>query len=171
MSPVIETRRLRLRVPTLADAGAIAEGVGAYSVARYLTVVPHPYEPRMAAEWIATLPSEPTPDRAAFLVELAGRGVIGCVTIMDKLGFWIAQPFWGQGFVTEAAGALVHWHFAGSDEPVRCGAHWDNKASLAVQKKLGFTEIGRTLRFVISQNRHIEHIDTRLTRPAYEARR
>ena len=170
MSPVIETSRLILRQPAAEDVASIVAGVGSYSVAHYLTVVPHPYDAAMATDWLATLPATPTPGNVAFAIELPGKGMIGCVTLIDKLGYWIAQPFWGQGFVTEAAAALLHWHFAGvGDRTVRSGAHRDNRASLAVQKKLGFSETSREMQFVVSQQREIEHIWTHLTYAAFKA--
>jgi RimJ/RimL family protein N-acetyltransferase len=55
------------------------------------------------------------------------------------LGFRLAQPYWGQGFATEAA---LAWARAGFDEfhVDRLGAfvHPENVASIRVLEKLGF---------------------------------
>jgi RimJ/RimL family protein N-acetyltransferase len=170
MSAVIETRRLVLRQPTHDDVPSIVHWIGDYAVARYLTQVPHPYVPAMAEEWLATLPAEPSPRNATFAVVLPGKGVIGVVSLDSMLGYWIAQPFWGQGFVTEAAAALLHWHFDNCDVvSANCGAHFDNKASLAVQRNLGFAETHREMKFAVAQNRDVEHIWTSVTRDAFKA--
>lgn len=168
----IETARLVLRPPTKRDAPVITEALGNYGVAQFLTPVQHPYTLSLAHQWLRTMPAAPVPGDATFMVELAGKGPIGCVALNKELGFWIAQPFWGQGFVTEAARALLGWHFAHSDAAsVPCSAHYNNRASLAVQKKLGFTRTGISQRFSAAQNRLVEHIETTLTRGAFEARK
>jgi hypothetical protein len=44
-----------------------------------------------------------------------------------------------------------------------------NAASASVQHKLGFVESGhREMRFVRSQQREVEHVDTSLTRAQFE---
>ena len=39
-----------------------------------------------------------------------------------------------------------------------------NRASLTVQKKLGFTETGRSFRLCLARKLEVSHIDTELTR-------
>ena len=36
---------------------------------------------------------------------------MGVVGITGHLGYWLGKPFWGQGYMTEAAGALVDAYF------------------------------------------------------------
>ena len=45
-----------------------------------------------------------------------------------------------------------------------------NAASLAVQKKLGFIETGRSRLHCLARAADLEHIDTELTRSAWTAR-
>jgi RimJ/RimL family protein N-acetyltransferase len=92
------------------------------------------------------------------------------VTLANELGFWLAQPYWGHGYMTEAALALLAWHFAKtSADAVRSSAHVGNERSLAVQRKLGFVERGTSIRHVRPLNREIEHVETVLTRDAFAA--
>lgn len=67
--------------------------------------------------------------------------------------------------MTEASEALLDWHFAARpDDLVPSGAQVGNAASLNVQNKLGFVDTGTTrMRFVRSQNREIEHVETTLS--------
>lgn len=57
-----------------------------------------------------------------------------------ELGYWIGKPFWGRGYVPEAAEALLKRAF---DElgmrTVWCGYYDGNHKSARVQEKLGFT--------------------------------
>ena len=58
---------------------------------------------------------------------------------------------------------------AGDRGAIASGAHVGNERSLAVQRKLGFVEVGRRLRFVQALDRDIEHIETELTRDRFTA--
>ena len=170
MTP-IRTERLILREPTLDDAPCYALGIGEYEVARFLTPVPYPYSLAMAVDWLRQA-RPATPERAMLIIDLPGKGVIGCVSLLDELGFWIARPHWNCGYVTEAATALLDWHFAGSDrDAVISSAHHNNVASLAVQKKLGFLPTGREMRFSQTLQHNVEHLVTSLTRRDWLGRR
>lgn len=166
----LRTRRLLLREARLDDAPSYALGVGEYEVARFLTPLPWPYTLAMAIDWLRQArPS--TPERSMFVIELPGRGLIGCVSLLGELGYWIARPHWNRGYATEAATALLDWHFAGTDAQfVPCSAHHDNAASLAVQKKLGFAPVGHEMRFSQALQHNVAHILTRLSRADWSAR-
>ena len=62
------------------------------------------------------------------------------------LGYCLDEPAWGQGFATEAAGALLQWAFNTLDlNRVQSEADTRNAASGRVLEKLGFSHEG-TLR-------------------------
>ena len=167
----LETKRLILRESTLDDAPRYALGVGEYDVAKFLTPVPYPYTMGMAIDWLRQA-RPATPERCMLLVELPGRGVIGCVSLLGELGYWIARPHWNKGYVTEAATALLDWHFAGTErDAVVSSAHHDNAASLAVQRKLGFVPSGREMRFSQTLQHNVDHVVTALTRHDWYCRR
>lgn len=56
-----------------------------------------------------------------------------------ELGYWLGQPFWGRGYMPEAARELL-WH--GFEElgmtTIWCGYYDGNVKSKRVQEKLGF---------------------------------
>ena len=166
----LHTSRLILRPCRPDDAPCYALGVGEYDVARWLPSVPWPYTLPMATDFLrgATIPA---PERAMFIIERPGKGLIGCMTLNSELGFWIARPHWGRGYVTEAASALIDWHFAGTDaEAIPCSAMHNNVASLRVQAKLGFTETRREMRFSQALQHNVELVVTTLTRSDWLAR-
>lgn len=166
----IHTRRLILRESTLDDAPSYALGVGEYEVARFLTPLPYPYTLAMAIDWLRQVPPA-TPERSMLIVELPGKGVIGCVSLINELGFWISRPHWNRGYGTEAATALLDWHFAETPaEAVTSSAHRNNVASLAVQKKLGFVPTGGEMRFSQTLQHNVDHVVTRLTRQDWQTR-
>ncbi len=167
----LQTDRLILREPTLDDAPCYALGVGDYEVARFLTPLPYPYTLGMAIDWLRQV-RPATPEKSMLVIDLPGRGVIGCVSLLSELGFWIARPYQNRGYGTEAAIALLDWHFEGcAAELVLSSAHHNNRASLAVQRKLGFVEDGREMRFSQALQHNVEHVRTRLRRADWLARR
>lgn len=166
----IRTPRLILRESTLDDAPCYALGVGEYDVAKFLTPVPYPYTLAMAIDWLRQA-RPATAERSMLIVELPGKGVIGCISLINELGFWIARPHWNRGYVTEAATALLDWHFAETGaETVTSSAHHNNIASLAVQKKLGFVPKGRQMRFSQTLQHNVDHVVTELTRHDWQTR-
>jgi RimJ/RimL family protein N-acetyltransferase len=162
------TPRLRLRPQVEADIPAIIAGLNDWEVARWLTVVPYPYTRSDADEWIGRQVS-PVPGKAHFAID-AGTGLIGVATLDSELGYWLDRSAHGRGYMTEACIALLEWHFtARPGDVVPSGYHVGNAASASVQHKLGFVESGhREMRFVRSQQREVEHVDTSLTKAQFE---
>lgn len=134
----IDTRRLRLRLVTLADAGWVTEEISNPKVHRWLTGPPKHFALSDAVAFI----SERLTDPAFRVVERAGepQGVVAIGA--EDLGYWLKESAWGQGYMTEAAGALVDWHFARRDEPLTSGWLVGNAGSEGVLRKLGFQDTG-----------------------------
>jgi len=146
----IETERLRLRALSMRDAPAIARYAGDPQVARMISSAPVPYLPIAAEGWIMTLRARAAlGEDFVFGFEVEGAGLIGVIGAHKKhgsaafdVGYWVAPPFWGRGFATEALrgfiaeartlGALVAGHFV------------DNPASGRVLQKGGFAYTGET---------------------------
>ena len=108
----VRTERLLLRPGWIEDAPALARAIGDEAVARNLAKVPFPYTPAQAREYLSresgALPSLLIFARTARVPRLVGgiglhRDEAGEV----ELGYWIARPFWGLGFATEAGRGVV----------------------------------------------------------------
>ena len=55
------------------------------------------------------------------------------------LGYWIARPYWGNGYASAAVGkALPPLFGPGLNNQVRANTYQDNGSSVAVLKKFGF---------------------------------
>ncbi len=163
----ISTPRLYLRAPRRVDASAIATGLNNFNVTRFLTKVPFPFAASDALDWMSGLDAE----HIAFVVIHEGDGVIGVIGLENELGYWFAEPFWGQGYATEAAGAALDWYFSTTGATaIASGAHEDNPASLNVQKKLGFEITGSRTDFCRSRNHEVVVITTLLTQSAFARR-
>ena len=171
MDVALETRRLTLRQPRLADAARLAGFLNNFAVAGKLSRVPYPYTEADATAWLQTWRPDRPAAETGFTLDLEGEGLIGhCGYHLDihnkpVIGYWLAEPFWNRGFMTEATAAVLDWYFAVTSAPaILSGVFHFNKASLAVQKKLGFTEIGTSTLHCLARQEDLRHIDTQLTR-------
>ncbi|MDO8358533.1 MAG: GNAT family N-acetyltransferase [Devosia sp.] len=171
MDVELRTERLLLRQPRRGDAPRIARFLNNFAVAGKLSTVPYPYAESDADWWLDRWSADKPTDETGFMLELPGEGIIGnCgfhlnIHKQTVLGYWLAEPFWNRGFMTEAATAVLDWYFAATAaEHVQSGLFHFNKASLAVQKKLGFTETGEGTLHCLARHEDLRHIDTELTR-------
>lgn len=165
---IIKTERLMLRAPLLSDAPRIALLAGDYDVASMTGTIPHPYDEEMAVDWIKSL--ESGEEGIAFAIERAGA-LIGCVgyRAMDasyaEIGYWIGKPYWGLGYATEAARALILYVFAQEDfDHLTIGHFKENPASARVIEKLGFEPTGEIMRDCAARGAKVECSTYRLTR-------
>ncbi len=168
-SPVnIETQRLLLRPPTVADAPRICALAGDYDIARMTAVIPHPYTEQMAADWLTQV--EAGEEGVVFVIEREGA-VIGCTgyrafdAAHAELGYWIGKPYWGEGYATEAVRAVIAQGF---DEHgfayLKAGHFADNPASRAVLGKLGFSLHGEEMRDCLARGQAVRCFVYRLDR-------
>jgi RimJ/RimL family protein N-acetyltransferase len=144
------TERLALRPGWAEDAPALAAAIADELIVRNLATAPWPYRLRDAEAFLAqprdpVLPSflifERTDDAPRLVGSCGlGRRPSGAV----ELGYWIARPFWGRGYATEASIALIDIARALGIAQLE-GSHFlDNAASGRVLEKLGFKPIGIT---------------------------
>lgn len=173
MIPTLATERLTLRAPSLDDAGRLAAMLDNFAVAGNLERVPYPYGLGDAVEFLSGLPADPAPEEVNFAIDLGDHGYIGMVgfhrrPVGPTIGYYLGQPYWGRGLMTEAVRAAVAWFFetTGHDR-LHSGIFAFNKASLAVQRKLGFVETGSALMHCLARNEQVRHIDTQLSRTAW----
>ena len=156
---IIRTERLVLRPPLPADAAEIASRIGIRDVAWNLGRAPFPYQISDAEAWVERVPQGWAQDSGYVLVLThASDGVIGCVGLdrkpMDiwEIGYWLGKPWWGRGYVTEAASALMTWaQDAKGIEKFASGHFSDNPASGRVLIKLGFDPCGETEMFGLAR--------------------
>ncbi len=148
--PVLATERLVLRAARAGDAKAIASLINDRRIAENTARIPHPYSLADAHAFLAEInrdPSEPS-----FVIALADGTIIGGCGIGvlsgsdPELGYWIGVPYWGRGYATEAARALLDHAFGA----LRCErlagrARVSNPASRRVLEKCGFQWTGVAL--------------------------
>lgn len=177
MDVTLHTPRLVLRQPARSDATRLARFLDNFAVSGNLSRVPYPYRLSDAKGWLRTWRADCPMVETGFTIDLPGEGLIGHVGFhLDHrgpvIGYWLAQPFWNRGLMSEAVRAAVDWFFAaGEHEVLYSGVFHFNKASLAIQRKLGFTETGTSMVQCLARSEEVRHIDTEMTRASWQARR
>jgi RimJ/RimL family protein N-acetyltransferase len=139
---VLETERLSLRRPTLADVKAIARLANDRRIAEMTRRLPHPYLQDDAIAFVSTLADAGS--ETVFLIERDHQpvGMVGVdwrETESPELGYWLGVEHWGQGYATEAARAVIDYTFEEfSAEHLVSGARVANPASRNILEKCGF---------------------------------
>lgn len=141
------TERLLLRPGWADDAPALAQALNDQAVLRNLARVPSPYGVDDAAHFLAR-PDDGLPALLIFARTATAPRLVGGVGIhrddagAAELGYWIARPFWGLGFATEAARAMLDARHALKLGPLVASHFVDNPGSGRVLSKLGFRATG-----------------------------
>jgi RimJ/RimL family protein N-acetyltransferase len=139
---VLETERLSLRRPTLADVKAIAHLANDRRIAGNTRRLPHPYSQEHAVAFVRAIAEDA--GEPVFLIE-SNFSPIGMAGIdwreedAPELGYWLGVKHWGQGFGTEAARAVIDYFFEEFDHDLLfSGARVANPASRNILEKCGF---------------------------------
>lgn len=117
---------------------------------------PSPFSEKDAEEWIEKAITQRKDSDFAIASDLEVIGGIGFTQKNDvfsksaEVGYWVAEPFWGQGIATKALTAIIHYAFSNFDliriyaAPFEC-----NPASSRVLEKTGFQYEGRLRKSVV----------------------
>ncbi len=139
-----------MRTPAPADAAPISLLAGDFDVASMTGTIPHPYSEEMAAEWIQGVHAG---EEGVVFTILRSGGLIGCAgyrahgSTHAELGYWIGKPYWGMGYATEAARAVIAYAFETDRFDYLTVGHFRNNPSSArVIAKLGFEAYSEELR-------------------------
>jgi RimJ/RimL family protein N-acetyltransferase len=149
---VIATERLVLRAPRFEDATTIATLLNDRRIAENLFRIPHPYGLADAEGFVAD------ENGSVFLITVRGATVLGACRIIGgsegeppEVAYWLGVAYWGRGYATEAARALVDHAFddLGHDALV-ASVRVSNPASRRVLEKCGFQWTGVGLHRILA---------------------
>lgn len=157
------TDRLLLRPAWEEDAAALSAAIGDEGVVRNLARAPWPYGLADAHAFVGLARDPLLPDFLIFARTHGAPRLIGGVGLTREtdgaveLGYWIARPYWGLGFATEAARAVVEMADHSLRLPALVAGHFlDNPASAHVLRKLGFRPTGeRFMRRSLARGRDV----------------
>jgi RimJ/RimL family protein N-acetyltransferase len=166
----ITTARLRLEPLRSEFAPALFTHINDWEVMRWLAAPPWPYRLQDMHDWMtAALTSHSSGSEINYAITLAGApiGALGVTGLRTGpvLGYWLARPFWGSGYMSEATDAIVQRLFDAGHGFVASGVLEGNEASLRVQAKLGFRVVNERFIHARPHGRLMPHLDTVLGRP------
>jgi RimJ/RimL family protein N-acetyltransferase len=145
------TERLLLRPGWPEDAAALTAAIADQGIVRNLASAPWPYAEGDARAFLTGWADASLPRFVLVQRTAAQPRLIGCIgmDVMDngatELGYWIARPFWGLGYATEAGRHMIDLARTLDIRRLTASHFADNPASGSVLRKLGFRPTGRVV--------------------------
>jgi ribosomal-protein-alanine N-acetyltransferase len=136
------------------------------NIARNLRdLFPNPYTLDDARTWIAFNKDLLPALNMAILLDNDLIGGVGIALKEDihrknaEIGYWIAEPFWGKGYATEAVRLMVEYTFRHFDVTRIYASSFDyNAASQRVLEKTGFKMEARLKKALFKNGRYADEI-------------
>jgi RimJ/RimL family protein N-acetyltransferase len=173
MEQELTTARMRLRPIRRGDAPRVQALCNNWNLARMLSRVPYPNSVEAVEAWTgAQAAARESGSAYNFAIEHPD-GLIGVVGVSRRddggpgggyeIGYWLGEPWWGQGLMTEAVGRVVDFARAalGLDR-LRSDYFADNPASGRIQEKCGFRITGRGRLNSLSRGCKVDAVFTEL---------
>ena len=113
--------------------------------------IPYPYENGMAEKWIgAHRRAWESKTGVVYAITLSDANqLVGAISLHEidtsqgELGYWIGEPYWGEGYCTEAARAFIDFLFENLRlSNIRAEHLTSNPASGKVMEKIGMRHVG-----------------------------
>ncbi len=148
---MIQTKRLVLRPWTIQDLNDLLAIANNRNIAMNMRDrFPHPYTREAGEEFLKLFGGEKTPQEI-MCVTLNEKPIGSCGVFQKddvyhknaEIGYYIGEPYWGNGYATEAAEAIITHGFNSLPiERVCASVFSGNDASKKVLEKLGFNYDG-----------------------------
>lgn len=119
-TPILETSRLIMRQPTLADVPAMIKYLNNPLISKTTLTIPYPYHLVDGKNWVNNVLKEWAEGTGCtFGIVLKNTseyiGAMGLHTTVQhnraEAGYWIAEPYWNQGYASEALKAILQFGF------------------------------------------------------------
>jgi len=128
------------------DLASLVKYANNYNIARFLTnQFPHPYTDEDGRKFISSVSDNDPANVFAIEVNSEAAGAIGIFPQTDvheknaEIGYWLAEPFWGNGIITRAIEQTVEYGFKTFDiTRIFARPFSTNLASHRVLEKAGF---------------------------------
>ena len=153
--PTIQIDQYLLRLIQKKDIKSIHNHINDWNIAKMLSDVPFPYSQELLEKWFeATLQQIKAGQSYHFSIidtQTNPDTVVGCIGLTlnmaeqsAKIGYWVAQRYWGNNIATRALKRLTNWALANLNiNYIHATAADDNIASIAVLKKCDFQPYGQ----------------------------
>lgn len=174
--PTLVTKRLRVRPYSDADIPELLLIIGTREVAATTLRIAHPYTEQDARAFL-DLAKEPGKMWLAITLLADDRQIGGIgLRIEDQhqhaeLGYWLGASYWGHGYATEAAQAMLRYGFQHLKLHRIFATHFKhNSASGTILKKLGMHYEGCQREHLLKWGQFVDSELYGLLRHEWEAR-
>lgn len=164
----IETDRLFLRLFTESDAKDVSILCNNYNIYKNTLHLPYPYSMEDARSWIKNHSDNFNNEKSfefAVTDKLTGE-LYGAIALSNnsnfnhgEIAYWVGEKYWGNGYTTEAAGAILEFAFnKRQHNKVFARCFHSNPASSRVIEKIGMKKEGILREHVIKENAYVDLI-------------
>lgn len=126
------------------DASGITLLLNNLNISKTTSFIPYPYCLDDAKKFISTNINEMKEGKSTLILSILNRetkqllGVVDYGTNNNSIGYWLGEPFWGNGYMKEAMNAFVHFLFDSCDiRELDVSVMPSNIRSLKIIKGLG----------------------------------
>jgi len=147
----------------MGDLDQLVVLIGAYDVARWLSRVPYPYGSRDGEDFITATGMGLTDSGELIyaIADPANDALMGGVGLIFgvggvELGYWMGEPYHGQGYAREAVSAVLDLAFGALDlRHVFANVRAENGPSRRLLETLGFREKGEASIYQMVEKRYV----------------
>ena len=156
----------KLRPWSMTDLESLVKYANNPSIAKYMMdQFPHPYTPESGKKFIEFANNDDPVHIFAIEVEGKAAGGIGLHPQNDvyrknaELGYWLAEPYWGKGIITNAIGEIVEFGFKTFDlTRIYARPYETNKGSQRALEKAGFILEARFHKTFFKNNEYLDEL-------------
>lgn len=135
-----------------------------HKISRFLMdVFPHPYTKKDGEDFIARVTKSEPRQVLAIDLQSVAIGAIGIHPQDDvysknaELGYWLAEPFWGKGIMTNAIVQMVNYGFSAFEiSRIYARPFEGNPASMRALEKAGFTLEARLAKTFYKEGKYLD---------------
>lgn len=160
----ITTERLILRPFDISDATRVSEFCNNYNIYKSTLTLPYPYPIQSALLWINTHEDNFRTDKSYefAITDKSSCELYGAIGLSNnqkhkngEIGYWIGEDYWGNGYATEALGAIIKFAFFEKGYHKVYGRYFvSNPASGKIMQKVGMTHEGVLIEHVLKEGRY-----------------
>ncbi|NTB95206.1 GNAT family N-acetyltransferase [Agrobacterium tumefaciens] len=144
--PVLLSQRLVLRKPHEEDIDALAHLANNANIATMVSRMPHPYTAKDAVDFVRRSKAGEIGKCVYAITRMDNGEFLGCCALEPQedektleIGYWLGEPYWNRGYMTEAAHALIDMAFRTREiDQIDARCRVTNIASRRVIQKCGF---------------------------------
>lgn len=156
----------RLRSWIIEDLSSLVKYANNFKIARNLMdAFPHPYSEENGKAFIEMANTYVPPNILAIEVNGEAAGAIGLHPQHDvyrknaELGYWLAEPYWGKGIMTEAIRQMVNYGFENPDlRRIYARPFGYNIASQKTLEKAGFVLEARLEKTILKNGEYHDEL-------------